>query len=614
MRFIDEINQRINMKTKPRTGLRNLLNFQPRHWPVWLAWGCFFLGVVVNAQADITIANKAQSQYRIVVSVRAIPAERHAAEELQRYLERMSGAKLPIVTDAEKPTAREILLGDNAHLAKLGLNVDFTKLGPDGFVLRVDGNRLIIAGGRPRGTLNGVYTLLEEKLGVRWFTPELETVPKPDHVKLTNLNETKIPALENRDVFWSEVMHNADFAARHRVNGQHYGLTAKQGGAFTVYHPFVHSFDGLVPPELYPEHPEYFPLIDGKRKSGYVQRCLSNPDVLKIAIARVRQWIKEHPEATIISVSQNDTINNCQCEPCKAIDDAEGSPAGSLLKFVNAVAEAIETDHPKVRIDTLAYQYTRKPPKTIRPHRNVIVRLCSIECCFAHPLETCPDEKNRRFRDDIVAWGPIAPQLYVWDYTTDFGHYQQPFPNFDALQSNVRFFVKHNVKSLFEQGNYSGGGGGEMEPLRAYVLAKLLWNPDTDVQKHINEFVNAYFGKAAPKIIAYLDTIHRPVREQGKHIHIFDKPTSAYLSEEVMNAGEKILDEAEQQAENDAVRFRVQVARLPVWYVKIATNRVTSDAKAELVKRFLAIARKAGISNISEGTSLNDWAKKLGVE
>ena len=602
------------MKTTQRNELRNARNNHPQPWLTWLVQVCFFLGLAPSSQADITLADKGQSQYRIVVPAGAIPSERYAAEELQRYLEKMSGAKLPIVTDAEKPAAREILLGDNTHLAKLRTKVDFAKLGPDGFALRVDGNRLIIAGGKPRGTLNGVYTLLEEKFGVRWFTPQLESVPKLARVTLPKLNETKVPALENRDVFWSAVMHNPDFAARHRVNGQHYGLTEKHGGAFTVYHPFVHSFDGLVPPELCKEHPEYLPLIKGERKSGYVQRCLSNPDVLRISIERVRQWIKEHPEATIISVSQNDTINNCQCEQCKAVDDAEGSACGSLLKFVNAVAQAIEKDHPNVRIDTLAYQYTRKPPKTIRPHRNVIIRLCSIECCFAHPLETCSEEKNRTFREDIVAWGPIAPLLYVWDYTTDFGHYQQPFPNFDALQSNVRFFVKHGVKSLFEQGNYSGGGAGEMEPLRAYLLAKLLWNPDADVQKHIHEFVTAYYGKAAPKILAYIDTIHRPVREQGKHIHIFDRPTSSYLNEEVLNAGEKILDEAEQLAENDDIRFRVQVARLPVWYVKIAANRVTDDAKTDLTKRFVALARKAGISNISEQKTLDEWAKKLGVE
>lgn len=586
-------------------------------WRSCKAWAALCLpGLIMagSASADLTIADKGQSKYRIVLPAGAIPSERYAAEELQGYLEKISGAKLPIVSDTEKPTSREILLGDNSHLTTLRSKIDFAKLGPDGFVLRADGNRLIIAGGKPRGTLNGVHTFLEEKLGVRWFTPELETVPRLTRVKLPKLNETKIPALENRDVFWSEPMHHADFAARHRVNGQHYGLAEKHGGAFTVYHPFVHSFDGLVPPELCKEHPEYLPLIDGKRKSGYVQRCLSNPDVLRISIERVRQWIKEHPEATIISVSQNDTINNCKCDQCKALDDGEGSPAGSLLKFVNAVAADIEKDHPNVRIDTLAYQYTRKPPKTIRPRANVIVRLCSIECCFAHPLETCTELKNQKFREDIIAWGPVAPLLYVWDYTTDFGHYQQPFPNFDALQANVRFFVKHNVRSLFEQGNYSSGGSGEMEPLRAYVLAKLLWNPETDVQKHIHEFVNAYYGKAAPKILAYIDTIHRPVREQGRHAHIFDGPKSPYLSAEVMDAGEKVLDEAEQMAESDAVRFRVQVARLPVWYVKIASNRVTDDAKTELTKRFVTIARKAGISNISEGKSLDEWAKKLGVE
>ena len=594
--------------------LFNQSSTQSRRGKTWAASILLGLVMVASASADLTLADNGQTKYRIILPANAIPSERYAAEELQGYLEKISGAKLPIVSDTEKPTSSEILLGDNSHLAALLPKIDFAKLGPDGFVLRVDGNRLIIAGGKPRGTLNGVYTFLEEKLGVRWFTPELETVPKLARIKLPKLNETKIPALENRDVFWSEPMHHADFAARHRLNGQHYGLTQKHGGAFTVYHPFVHSFDGLVPPELFKDHPEFFPLIKGERKSGYVQRCLSNPEVLKISIARVRQWIKEHPEATIISVSQNDTINNCKCDQCKAVDDAEGSPAGSLLKFVNAVAADIEKDYPNVRIDTLAYQYTRRPPKTIRPRANVIVRLCSIECCFAHPLETCTELKNQRFREDIVAWGPVAPLLYVWDYTTDFGHYQQPFPNFDALQPNVRFFVKHNVKSLFEQGNYSSGGGGEMEPLRAYLLAKLLWNPDTDVQKHTHEFVNAYYGKAAPKILAYLDAIHRPVREQNKHIHIFDRPASPYLSEEVMAAGEKILDEAEQLAENDDVRFRVQVVRLPVWYVKIAANRVTDDAKTDLAKRFVAIARKAGISNVSEQKSLDEWAKKLGVE
>jgi len=587
-----------------------------RHWH-WKRWGlATALACVVSAPASgaTTIAEKAGSRYRIIVAANAIPSERYAAEELQRYLERMSSARLPIVTDTEAMESREVLLGDNAHLRKLKLNIDFRRLGTDGFALRTDGKRLIIAGGRPRGTLYGVYTLLEEKLGVRWFTPEFEVVPKRSRVRLPKLDETQIPALEYREVYWTEMMRDADFAARHRLNGNHYRLAEKHGGRAAVYYPFVHSFDMLVPRELYQEHPEYFPLIDGQRKDGYVQRCLSNPDVLKIAIDRVRQWLKEHPEATIISVSQNDTFNYCQCEKCQALDDAEGSPAASLIRFVNAIAEDVERDHPNVRIDTLAYQYSRKPPRTLRPRHNVIVRLCSIECCFAHPLETCSAPENQRFRDDIIAWQPVAPLLYVWDYTPNFSHYQQPFPNFDALQPNVQFFVKHGVKGLFEEGNYSGGGNGEMGPLRAYVLAKLLWNPYTDVQRHIIEFLNAYYGKAANNIRAYLELLHRQVREKGYHAHIYDPPAAPYLNNEAINAAEKLFDEAERLADDDTIRFRVQVARLPIWYVELATNRVTGDAKAELLRHFLAVARQAGISNISEGRSLDDWAKQMGAE
>ena len=560
------------------------------------------------------LAERGKSRYRIVVADNAVPSERYAAEELQRYLERLSGAKLPIVSDAESIQSREILLGDNAHLRKLKPDIDFNRLGTDGFTLRTDGNRLIIAGGRPRGTLYGVYALLEDKLGVRWFTPEFEVVPKLPRVSLPRLNETQIPMLEYREVYWTEMMRDADFAARHRLNGNHYRLTEKHGGRAAVYFPFVHSLDMLVPRGLYQEHPEYFPLIDGKRKDGYVQRCLSNPDVLRIAKGRVRQWLEEHPEATIISVSQNDTFNYCQCDQCKTLDDTEGSPAASLLRFVNAIAEDVERDYPNVRIDTLAYQYTRKPPKTIRPRPNVIVRLCSIECCFAHPLERCSSPEDQRFRDDIIAWQPVASLLYVWDYTPNFANYQQPFPNFDALQPNVQFFVQHGVKGLFEQGNYSSGGFGEMGPLRAYVLAKLLWNPQTDAQKHIDEFLNAYYGKAGNNVRAYLELLHRPAREKGYHAHIYDPPTAPYLNDEIINGAEKLFDEAERLADDDATRFRVRVARLPIWYVQLATNRVTGDARTSLLNRFLSVARKAGITSISESRSLEDWAKRMGAE
>lgn len=562
----------------------------------------------------IVLVDEGKSPYRIIIPVDAIPSERYAAEELQKYLERISGVKLPIVTDDQPISDYEILLGDNVHLRKLGLHVNLDEFGSEGFLLKTFNDYLIIVGGRPRGTLYGVYTLLEDKLGVRWFTPEVEYVPRKLRVEIQPLDEVQKPAFEYREVFWTEMLRDADFAARHKLNGHHYRLTEKHGGRAVVFYPFVHSFDLLIPRELCEQHPEFWPMVDGRRISGYVQRCLSNPKLVEIAIERVRKWLEEHPEATIIDISQNDTGYWCQCPECKSFDDAEGSPAASLIRFVNIIAESIERGHPNVRIETLAYQYSRRPPKTIRPRKNVIIRLCSIECCFSHPLEDCPSEENRSFRKDIEDWQQIAPTLYVWDYTTNFAHYIQPFPNLKVLQSNVKFFAKHGVKGLFEQGNYSPGGNGEMAPLRAYVLAKLLWNPETDVQRHIDEFLNGYYGRAAQAIRAYIELLHRKVGEKDVHVHIFDPPTSPFLDDEFLENAEKLFDEAERLADNEEIRLRVQVARLPIWYVKLATKRVKGEEKLNLLRRFLEVAHRIGITNISEGVKLDDWAKQMGKD
>src|SRR5689334_17924013 len=103
--------------------------------------------------AGVVLADKGKSDYRLVVATNATLAERYAAEELRGYLEKISGVKLPIVTDDERAGSREILLGDNSHLRRLGEGIDAKKLGTDGFHLRTTGHSLIIAGGKPRGTL-----------------------------------------------------------------------------------------------------------------------------------------------------------------------------------------------------------------------------------------------------------------------------------------------------------------------------------------------------------------------------------------------------------------------------------------------------------------------------
>jgi len=551
----------------------------------------------------LLIADGGQSPYRIVISQSAPPSERHAAAELQNFLKQICGAELPVLTDDVPLSENEIILGDNAHLGALGVEVGWQGLGEEGYVIETVGPHLVIAGGKPRGTLYGVYGFLEEHLGCRWFSSTVSRIPRLDRVEIGRIQEIKVPVLEYREPFYTDAF-DADWAARNRMNGNYAALDEERGGKVTYSH-FVHTFNQLVPPDQYfADHPEYFSEREGKRIGETTQLCLTNPEVVRIATEKVKEWIREAPEAKIFSVSQNDCGNWCECDKCRELDEREGSHSATILNFVNQIAEAIEKEYPDKLIDTLAYAYSRKPPKTIRPRHNVIVRLCSIECCFSHPLESC--EQNRSFREDIEAWSKVADRLYVWDYVTNFSHYVMPFPDLDVLQPNIRFFVQHNVKGIFEEGNYSSGGG-ELAELRAYLLAKLLWNPDCDVAAARQEFLEAYFGPAAEPIAQYIDLLHSKVERENIHVRIFDPPTSAYLTSDLIGQADALFDRAEALAQDEKTLQRVKVARLPIQYVHIATSAPDAPGRRELIDQFMEVARNAGITNINEQERLEDW-------
>ena len=115
---------------------------------------------------------------------------------------------------------------------------------------------------------------------------------------------------------------------------------------------------------------EYYALRNGKRIP--TQLCLTNPDVLKITIDNLRRKMAANPGAVYWSVSQNDNRQYCTCPKCRAIDEREGSPSGSIIDFVNKVAD----EFPDRMISTLAYEYSRAP-KNLKPGNT------SILCCAA---------------------------------------------------------------------------------------------------------------------------------------------------------------------------------------------------------------------------------------
>jgi len=572
------------------------------------------MGLCTMAQADITLASGGQSDYTIVIDRDCSPSERHGAQELQMFLEQISGAKLPIAP--VNVIGPKIFVGSSRALDRLALDIDFEALGDEGFIIKTVGPDLILAGGRLRGTMYACYEFLDKYLGCRWFTspgatPAVSRIPHRDTIILPNIDYKKIPILEYREPF-STPAFDGDWAARNRMNSTHAQLDKEHGGK-VVYEGFAHTFYRLVPPDKYfKEHPEYFSEINGERVGENAQLCLTNPEVVRIATETVRSWLRANPEANIVSVTQNDYGFPCQCDKCRALAQHEGSQSGPMLHFANQIADNIKDEFPNVAIDTFAYQYTRKPPKYVKPRPNVIVRLCNVACCFSHPLATCDSEVNTGFRKDAEGWSRICSRLYVWDYVTNWGHYIMPFPNLYSLQPNIKFFVDHNVKGIFEQGNYNSRGG-EFVELRSYLLARSLWDPDCDWQKDMDEFLVAYYGPAGAPIRQYIDMLHEKVQKGNIHAGCGwgpwrTGPDAPYLTKEIINRADELFDEAEAAVANDHVLLlRVQKDRLPIEYVKICRSDeffTTWQEFDAVVEQFARIAKQWDIKHITEGTML----------
>ena len=562
----------------------------------------------------------------VVVGADADPVTRHAAEELQHYLQKMTGEEHVLVLDTEALPETAFIVGLNAHTEALkgegrgglALKHALEDLGDEGYVQFSIANHLILAGTGKRGTLYAVYGLLEDHYGCRWFTPQVEHIPAQKIDTLPKMVSRTIPVLESREPFTKECM-DADWCARNRMNSsavtfeEHHGGNVRFGRGL-----FVHTFNVLMPPaEFFGEHPEYYSLVNGERLGERSQLCTTNEEVIRICTERMLQFIKDDPEAMVYSLSQNDWHNYCECDNCTAMADAEDTQMGPMLHLVNAVAEAVAKYYPDKAIETLAYQYTRKAPKTMRPRDNVIIRLCSIECNFMQPLDGSNAEENIAFVKDLKEWSKVSNRLWIWDYVTSFRSYLCPYPNLRVRDDNIRLFVDNNVTGIFEQDVYNTPGG-ELSPLSGYLDAKLLWNPDYDEDTAINEFLDGVYGAAAPAIREYIDLMHDYVATNNIQADIWVSPrTAPFLTDALLEEASLIWDQAEAAVEEQpAVLDRVQVARLSVEYAILDRQNATSlgglsvdhenltatvdPAFTQRVKHFFEVARRAGVTLMDE--------------
>lgn len=523
----------------------------------------FLVGTFCRAAA---VSRDGVPQMAIVISDAASAPEKNAAEELRAYLNRITGGNFTVSRESQaSPSAAGFYVGATRRYGELFPEQAPAALPDETVVLKLRGNQCFLLGGGSRGTLYAVYSFLENHCNVRWYTPEFEVVPENRNLSVDFPDVAEAPGMEYREPchiglnFLDTRYYNTDqvqrFAVRMRSNGFLTPITPEWGGRDKCLPGGWPEFRKIVNPDVYfAKHPEWYAEIKGKRVPG--QLCLSNREMVKTLAANLIKMIDAAPGVKHVSITQNDTGRDdyCHCSECMKLLEEEGTQSGLLLRCVNEVAEEVEKKYPGLYVNMLAYSYTLAFPKKARPRHNVSIQVCCPGEAerfdsgnSANALDLSQNRGDKDFGSTLKQWSAVSPKLYAWTYQINFGDVLLPIPNTFNLGPNIRTLAENRVSGVFAQGNAYAPIGDFVE-LKAWLTAKLLWNPYADDKALIQEFLEAYYGKAAPNMREYMQLLvddYSPARFTPHNAYATPPKLKPWLTLDAMNRATELFAEAE---------------------------------------------------------------------
>jgi hypothetical protein len=529
----------------------------------------------------LVLVQNGQSEYAIVQSAQPTEAEAFAVMELAEFIKRSTGMVLPIVTEKSFNGSRGVYVGQTAFACKHG--VDFTGMGAEEWIIRtVDGN-LIISGGRPRGTLYGVYEFLEKFIGIRFLDADTDFVPKRKGLTIpTNVSVREKPVFFRREILMvTQQPKQVLFQVRHKINAfanaavpadSKYGYSIRFGSPYSTHtHPYYASAFPTNRPDycamrengtrIAPPPPDCKGHWDG-------QVCMSHPEVRKFFTAKLREYIKQdrekivkagtgEPFPVLYALIPADNVNKCVCTNCTAIAKKYGAYSGLVLEFVNDIAENIAADYPEIRLTIGAYTFYADAPTGIRPRDNVVVYIAQLGAEFntipkrdtlrsmEHPLNT----KAREMWED---WSKISKTLGVHDYWTAWSQqHQWPHANIHGLAQTLRFYHRCGLTHFFVEDELFGSRIHNFVDLRFYVATKLFQDPGQNEQLIIDEFMSLYYGKAAPVMRKLLNYIEKRQEEEPGILVTVPSSSRKYFKVNFFTETDAMLREAEKLAADD---------------------------------------------------------------
>ncbi len=556
----------------------------------------------------------------IVVADDADWWQRMAAGWLQTYVERATGARLPLANESEAVGGTLISVGHTRLAASAGISTNDLKW--DGCRLAVRGNVLYLLGrdstgagrGDPspqklrdfheldpwspdrihgikgsdlagaNGTCKAVVTFLESVCDVRWFMPFDQgiVVPKRDTLSVPrSFEKVVVPPFAyaiGSFLYGSPRLYPSAYA-----NNLRYGIRLKTFGGHSWYH--------WVSKGLFQEHPEYFAMRDGKRTAEGNHLCTSNPEVQKLLLAGIRREFDNGYDW--VQLGQSDGWKRCECERCEAMDNFKpwdqavdgpdwhkwlhttnrDNPVDRLHVVHNWVAEQCAISHPGRIVHYLAYIPTRWPSKSIDVYSpNVVAELC-------HDIP-----------EMLEAWSNKVSAMTVykiwWDMSWVYGHAPDVTPK--EVADEVRKFHRLGVIGFFNGGD--GNNWGLNGPV-FYTLGRMLGDPTLDENELVREYCRGVYGGAGEAMIEFFRHLYGPVNGGERPLRRNrlqpDAPHAQVLHRRFPPTMTLKLDELIRKAESvgviGAAADNLRMTRLQFDYLRLVSNMWSTYEAHQLI-------------------------------
>ena len=544
---------------------------------------------------EVLVADGGKSEYRIVLPSQPKHEESFAASELQKYLKLATGAKLPVVKSDSLPAGKCLIVAcADTKLAKSVLaapNTPKLKEGEEAFLVATVSDDIVFTGRAPHAVIYAVYDFLEDSVGYAWLFPgDLgEEVPTVRTLRIGKLRRSQAPSFPFRWIGSGEWALRSKMNMRVRAGRERTGVSEVFGG---------HSFCKVLPAEQYfDSRPDFFALVAGLRKRSRSkghgdQICTSNPAAVREVVKNMRTALDANPAARIISLSPNDGLGFCECDNCMKLDEPGkynlidvqrgravpreeriGILSARMLRFYNQVARELAKTHPQVMVKSFAYSLYVRPPKDrrMRCEPNLMIQLCH-GACHNHPL-TDPDcPYNRDYLAALEGWDGIGQHLAIYEYYWKVSWVDLPWPILHSIRQDIPQYHRMGVKLLYTQfgRNYAGGFG----PIY-YIVSRLLWDVNADVDALLAHFCGKAYGKAGDTMRRYYMFWEDTVQATGIHasVNLAEACLEVFSSANLATAAE-MLTEASELADSAKARQRVERVAAQLEYTKLASQYV----------------------------------------